>query len=120
MARHIAYEYYTPRPVSPHTTRRHENHSMATTSTLSSFSRTPTPLSKYLTADEGASNPGPEDVTDISSPGEAVDGAGDNDFSVKTLYHAALNLPEELKSRVQIHLEEQTCEQKQSLLAREP
>lgn len=119
VARRITNEHYTSRPLSPQITRRHENHSMAATSTLSSLSRTPTPLSKYHTADEGASNPGLEDVTDISSPGEAVDGAGDDDFSVKVPYHAARNLPEELKSRVQIHLEEQTCEKMQSLLSRE-
>lgn len=119
VARHITNEHYTSRPFSPQITRRHENHNMAATSTLSSLSRTPTPLSKYHTADEGASNPGLEDVTDISSPGEAADGAGDDDYGVKVPYHAARNLPEELKSRVQIHLEEQTCEEMQSLLSRE-
>lgn len=74
---------------------------MVATSSLSPLSRTPTPFSACHTADEGASNPG-EDVTDISSPGEA----GDEGFT----YHQAKELPNELRSRCQIHIEEQTCE----------
>lgn len=95
---------------------------MAATSSLSSLSRTPTPFSRYHTADEGASNPGLEDVTDISSPGEAGDGEGDGDgdenFGMRASYHAVRDLPQELKSRVQIHLEEQTCKQHWPLLAK--
>lgn len=85
---------------------------MAATSSLSALSRTPTPFSRYQTADEGtegASNPA-EDVTDISSPGDADAGAGaDDDFGLRAPYHDAQGLPRELKNRVQIHLEEQTC-----------
>lgn len=95
---------------------------MAATSSLSSLSRTPTPFSRYHTADEGASNPSPEDVTDISSPGEAgdgdVNGDGDENFGSRASYYAVRDLPQELKSRVQIHLEEQTCKQHWSLVAK--
>lgn len=81
---------------------------MAASSSLSSLSRTPTPFSRYQTADEGASiRADLEDVTDISSPGEAAD----HDFGLKAPYRNARTLPEELKHRCQIHIEEQTCEQ---------
>lgn len=81
---------------------------MAASSSLSSLSRTPTPFSRYQTADEGASiRADLEDVTDISSPGEAAD----HDFGLKAPYRNARALPEELKNRCQIHIEEQTCEQ---------
>lgn len=80
---------------------------MAASSTLSSLSRTPTPFSRYHTADEGASIPADlGDVTDISSPGEAAD----HDFGLRAPYRDASALPDELKDRCQIHLEEQTCE----------
>lgn len=83
-----------------------EHPSMAASSSLSSLSRTPTPFSRYHTADESASIPADlEDVTDISSPGEAAD----HDFGLKAPYRDARALPEELKSRCQIHVEEQTC-----------
>lgn len=74
-----------------------------TESDLSALTRTPS-LSYYHTADEGTSSRG-EDVTDISSPGEAVD----EDYSVKTPYRDALDLPRELRLRCHIHLEEQYC-----------
>lgn len=80
---------------------------MAASSSLSSLSRTPTPFSRYYTADESASiHADLEDVTDISSPGEAAD----HDFDLKAAYRDATALPEELKHRCQIHIEEQTCE----------
>ncbi|CAN8096402.1 unnamed protein product [Discula destructiva] len=81
---------------------------MVESSALSSLSRTPTPCSRYQTADESASVPADlGDVTDISSPGEAAD----HDFgSLKAPYREAKALPEELKARCQIQLEEQTYE----------
>lgn len=87
---------------------------MAATSSLSALSRTPTPFSRYHTADEGtegASNPA-GDVTDISSPGDVdadAHAGADDDFGLRAPYHAAQGLPRELKIRAQIHLEEQTC-----------
>lgn len=84
------------------------NNSMAASSALSSLSRTPTPGSRYLTADEGASIPADlGDLTDISSPGEAAD-HDEADLKAPP-YRDVKDLPEELKARCQIHLEEQTC-----------
>lgn len=102
---------YEARPNSihiPYSNLGHVNtQGMAASSTLSSLSRTPTPFSRYQTADEGASiRADLEDVTDISSPGEAAD----HDFGLKAPYRNARALPEELKHRCQIHIEEQTCE----------
>lgn len=78
---------------------------MAASSSLSSLSRTPTPYSRYYTADESASiHADLEDVTDISSPGEAAD----QDYGLKAPYRDARALPDELKHRCQIHIEEQT------------
>lgn len=73
-------------------------------STLSSFSRTPTPVSKSRATDEGVSNPAGY-VTDISSPGDA----GEDDSDTAFMYREATDLPRELKLRCQIHLEERTC-----------
>lgn len=86
---------------------------MTTTSTLSTLTRTPTPvsvsngsISRYQTASEGTSGT----VTEPSSPGEA--GA---DLGGKAPYRNALDLPRELKLRCQIHLEEQYCKHGQQL-----
>lgn len=77
---------------------------MEASSDSSALTRTPSPISHYQTADEGTSSRG-EDVTDISSPGDAVE----DDYSVKTPYRDALALPHELRWRCKIHLEEQCC-----------
>lgn len=88
---------------------------MAASSSLSSLSRTPTPYSRYQTADESASTHADlEDVTDISSPGEAAD----HDFGLKAPYRDAQALPDELKQRCQIHIEEQTCNDSHMSFAR--
>lgn len=78
---------------------------MDASSALSVLTRTPSPFSHYHTADEGTSSRG-EDVTDISSPGDAAD----DDYSVKTPYRDARDLPGILSERCKIHLEEQYCE----------
>ncbi|KUI55586.1 hypothetical protein VP1G_02978 [Cytospora mali] len=77
---------------------------MTTTSTLSTLTRTPTPVSnesfnsRYQTASEGTAGT----VTEPSSPGDAG-----QDHAGKASYRDALDLPRELKLRCQIHLEEQ-------------
>lgn len=98
------FAHQPPFSKANHATRNPSMDASSALSTLSALTRTPSPVSRYHTADEGTSSRG-EDVTDISSPGEAAD----EDHGVQTPYRDALDLPRELRLRCQIHLEEQYC-----------